>query len=219
MTGLKYFGKTISNPFKYNGSGKLWKKHIKQYGKEHIKTLEIWGFDDQELCTEFALKFSEEHNIVKSIKWANIVPEKGKDGGNSINRICSLKTRIKMSQNRPRGPSGKKWFNNGKIEKFDLPENKPDSFNFGRLYKPSEEIKLKVSNALKGKTLSRETIDNRAKIRTKTLEVYFKDGQKLIFKNRKDFSKYLGFTPNYGSMILKKAHRLKKFNVDKIILI
>lgn len=48
-------------------------------------------------------------------------------------RIHSEESKLKMSQNRARGPSGKKWFNNGIIEKFDLPENKPIEFDFGRL--------------------------------------------------------------------------------------
>lgn len=43
----------------------------------------------------------------------------------------------KMSLNRPKGPSGKKWFNNGIIETFGLPENKPDNFVFGRLRRAS----------------------------------------------------------------------------------
>lgn len=84
ITGLKYFGKTVSrNPFKYSGSGKYWVNHYKKYGKEHIKTLEIFGFDDQELCTEFALKFSEENNIVESKEWGNKRPENGLDGGDT----------------------------------------------------------------------------------------------------------------------------------------
>jgi len=37
--------------------------------------------------------------------------------------------------NRPKGPSGKKWFNNGFIERYDLPENKSCDFSFGRLKK------------------------------------------------------------------------------------
>jgi hypothetical protein len=38
ITGLKYFGKTTkSNPYKYNGSGKYWIRHINKNGKEHIK--------------------------------------------------------------------------------------------------------------------------------------------------------------------------------------
>lgn len=48
-------------------------------------------------------------------------------------RKQSEESRLKMSQNRPQGPSGKKWFNNGIIESFDLPENKPNGFVFGRL--------------------------------------------------------------------------------------
>lgn len=48
-------------------------------------------------------------------------------------RKQSLESRILMSKNRKKGPSGKKWFNNGIIETFDLPENKPENFVFGRL--------------------------------------------------------------------------------------
>ena len=81
ITGLKYFGKTTkSNPFSYNGSGKYWQLHINKHGKEHIQTLDIYGFDNQDLCTEFALKFSKDNNIVESDKWANLREENGLDG-------------------------------------------------------------------------------------------------------------------------------------------
>lgn len=81
ITGLKYFGKTMKrDPFKYLGSGEHWVRHIRKHGKEHVRTLEIWGFDDQELCTLFALAFSEQYNIVKSKEWANLRPENGLDG-------------------------------------------------------------------------------------------------------------------------------------------
>lgn len=81
ITGLKYFGKTTSkDPFKYLGSGKRWIRHIKKHGKKLIKTLEVWGFDSQVLCTEFALKFSKENNIVESNEWANLKEENGLDG-------------------------------------------------------------------------------------------------------------------------------------------
>lgn len=75
ITGLKYFGKTITNPFKYSGSGKYWKSHIKKNGTQHIKTIDVYGFDDQELCTEFAINFSIENNIIESEEWANLVIE------------------------------------------------------------------------------------------------------------------------------------------------
>lgn len=81
ITGLKYFGKTVArDPFKYGGSGSYWTNHCNKHGKEHVKTVEIWGFDDQELCTEFALKFSEENNIVESKEWANLIEENGLTG-------------------------------------------------------------------------------------------------------------------------------------------
>lgn len=79
--GKKYFGKTIrSDPFKYLGSGKHWINHYNKHGKEHIVTIGVYQFEDQEKCTKFALEFSERHNIVESEKWFNKVPENGTDG-------------------------------------------------------------------------------------------------------------------------------------------
>jgi hypothetical protein len=80
-TGLKYFGKTTNNnPYSYKGSGSYWQKHIKKHGKDNIETLQVWEFDNQSECTDFALHFSEENNIVKSKDWANLREENGKDG-------------------------------------------------------------------------------------------------------------------------------------------
>jgi hypothetical protein len=80
-TGLKYFGMTQRDPFSYPGSGKYWQNHLKSHGKT-IKTLEVWGFDNQTLCTEFALNFSKENNIVESNEWANLQDENGLSGRN-----------------------------------------------------------------------------------------------------------------------------------------
>ena len=48
ITKKKYFGKTVSkDPYKYTGSGKVWNRHIKKHGKEHIDTLwvsELYDF-------------------------------------------------------------------------------------------------------------------------------------------------------------------------------
>ena len=33
-TGLKYLGKTEQDPFKYSGSGRYWKKHLRVHGKD-----------------------------------------------------------------------------------------------------------------------------------------------------------------------------------------
>ena len=139
ITGLKYFGKTIQkDPFKYPGSGIRWKLHYKKHGKQHIKTLEIWGFDDQKLCTEFALKFSEENNIVESKEWANLTPENGSDGG------ITRKGFVSPNKGKPNyARRGIAAWNKGK------PNSQPKTVH-------TEESKQKIRLANKNKTVSSE---------------------------------------------------------------
>lgn len=136
VTGLKYFGKTGSkDPFKYPGSGVDWKKHIDFYGKELIRTIELWGFDTQELCTEFAIEFSIQNNIVESDKWANMQIENGKNG--------------------PLGQTGEKSHTFGRkpsektLEKMKERRGEKNPF-YGKTH--SEETKEFLSNLIKGKT-------------------------------------------------------------------
>ncbi len=75
VTKLKYFGKTIKDPYTYNGSGVYWIRHCRKYGKPI--TLKVWKFKDQVECTKFALQFSKDNNIVESSDWANMIPEDG----------------------------------------------------------------------------------------------------------------------------------------------
>lgn len=80
ITGLKYFGKTIkANPEKYNGSGLYWKRHLKIHGN-NISTKIIGKYDDYDKCSDDAIKFSIENNIIESKEWANLIIENGKDG-------------------------------------------------------------------------------------------------------------------------------------------
>jgi hypothetical protein len=49
ITKKKYFGKTtVMNPYKYRGSGLHWGRHLRKHGKQHVVTLDIWGFEDQQ---------------------------------------------------------------------------------------------------------------------------------------------------------------------------
>lgn len=93
LTGMRYLGKTTKkDPYKYNGSGKYWIRHIKKYGKKYIKTLwvsEIWNNKDD--LREFALLLSEELDIVNSDKWANLKPENGNDGGGDWSHVRGKK--------------------------------------------------------------------------------------------------------------------------------
>lgn len=78
-TKLKYFGKTVKNPFIYRGSGKYWTNHIRKYGN-NVLTLIIHQTEDALECKRIALEFSIENKIVESRSWANLIPENGQDG-------------------------------------------------------------------------------------------------------------------------------------------
>ena len=81
ITKKKYYGKTTNlDPYKYNGSGKVWTRHIKKHGKEHIVTLWVSELYYDTSIVEVALKFSADNDIVKSKEWANIDPENGLNG-------------------------------------------------------------------------------------------------------------------------------------------
>lgn len=82
QTGLNYFGKTTKDPYLYCGSGKYWTSHINKYGND-VETLQVWEFTDIDKCSEFALEFSIQHNIVESKEWANLRLENGLDGGHT----------------------------------------------------------------------------------------------------------------------------------------
>ena len=90
VTGLLYFGVTRQkNPLKYKGSGVYWKKHLSKYGN-NVKTLEVWGFDDINICSDFAWKFSKDNDIVESEAWANLIPENGTDGTTGIDNTRNI---------------------------------------------------------------------------------------------------------------------------------
>ena len=96
ITGLKYFGKTTQDPYKYKGSGLYWTNHIKKYGKEHIVTLWVSDPYHDTSISELAIQLSKENNIVESKEWANLKLENGLDGG-SISNTESIETRTKRS--------------------------------------------------------------------------------------------------------------------------
>ncbi len=86
ITGLKYFGKTIRDPYTYLGSGTRWKNHIKKHGIKFVDTLWVSEpYTDAKLIKEIALKFSTENDIINSAEWANLKFEDGLEGGGNLN--------------------------------------------------------------------------------------------------------------------------------------
>jgi len=75
-TGLKYFGKTVRDPYKYKGSGKRWLFHIKKHGND-VSTEIIKECHSLEELKEWGLYYSNLWNIVESREWANLKPEIG----------------------------------------------------------------------------------------------------------------------------------------------
>ena len=115
-TGLKYFCKTTrKNPIKYNGSGKFWQRHLNVHGKD-VTTIWYQLFTDKEDLIEFALFFSDFHDIVDSRDfdgnklWANLKPEDGLWGGGvkgiSIKRTDAHNQKISEGVNRYRVENG-----------------------------------------------------------------------------------------------------------------
>ena len=136
VTGLKYFGKTTQNPYKYPGSGTYWTHHIKKYGKEFIKTIWVSDLYYDTSISEIALHFSIENNIVESDDWANLKLENGLDGG-ITGTITSEKTKIKISI----ANKGKSAWNKGKPS----PKN-------GELRSEETKIKMAIANKKKQRT-------------------------------------------------------------------
>jgi hypothetical protein len=66
-TGVKYFGKTtrLDCIHTYKGSGLHWRRHLKKHGSDYTtELLGIW--QDQDRLVNYARKFCEENQIVKS---------------------------------------------------------------------------------------------------------------------------------------------------------
>lgn len=77
--GLKYLGKTIRDPFKYKGSGKKWKAHLKYHNFtcKNLKTTVIYQSKNLNDIIIMGIFFSTWFNVVKSKDWANLIPEAG----------------------------------------------------------------------------------------------------------------------------------------------
>lgn len=159
ITGLKYFGKTVSkNPISYKGSGKYWKKHIKKHGKEYIETLWIHLFEDIDELVSFALFFSEEFDIIESKEWANLMLENGLHGMDSETSKKIQKCRIENGTH--------SWLGNTNPVHKQILLNAPNIFNSKRSKEiQKSRIENKTHHMLGGKIQSRS---NKARIENKS---------------------------------------------------
>ncbi len=140
ITGLKYFGKTIRDPFTYIGSGVYWTRHVKKHGN-NVTTTWAKKFETKESLVEFAKEFSKTNNIIESNEWANLKEEDGLMGGSQPESI-----RKKMSESH----KGKKYSDEQR-KRMSIAQKKVVR------HKASEETKIKMSNSMRGVLRSEET--------------------------------------------------------------
>jgi hypothetical protein len=143
VTGMKYLGKTtnINSVHTYLGSGKYWARHIKKHGKHHVITKWVSDpFIDQSRLVEFATFISEELDIVKSDKWANMIVENGLDGGSFGHGDENISKRPEVRKKISEALTGRK----GYIPDLDVRKKISDA-NKGK-------IRLDISNYKKPKS-------------------------------------------------------------------
>ena len=164
ITGLKYFGKTTKkDPYKYNGSGKYWTRHIKKHGVERVKTIWCKLFTDIDELQRVALAMSEMYDIVDSEFWANMQPENGLDGG-LTKEYLPEKTKQKISEaskgnkamlGKTHSEETKQKMSEARSKQIMKPhteESKQKMSDAKKGNKPTEETKQKLSAAQKGKS-------------------------------------------------------------------
>ena len=147
ITGLKYLGKTIKNPFKYRGSGKYWLRHLNKHG-ENLSTEIIFETENEEELKNTGIYFSKLYNVVESEEWANLKEEAGDGGFEYIN--ISPELRKKAIINRKEKYNGyfrsdyKPKYPSEEVRKFRSERMKKDNPNYGGLKEEHKE-KLKLS--------------------------------------------------------------------------
>jgi hypothetical protein len=161
ITGLKYLGKTIQNPFKYNGSGTDWKLHLKKYGNDHYTEL-VMECQSKEEFKYWGIYYSQLWNIVNAQDdygnkiWANRIPETGAGPVTAWNKgktgIYSDKTIAKMSAS----ATGRGHTDQTKEKLSDLGKKKVFT----------EEYRAKLAEASRGQVHSPERVAKMVKTLT-----------------------------------------------------
>lgn len=99
VTGLKYLGKTICDPFKYKGSGLIWKSHLKKYGYD-VTTEILFQTTCKSEFKRVALEYSNKLNVVESKEFANLTPEEGQGGRTWFDKTHSAESIKKIAESR-----------------------------------------------------------------------------------------------------------------------
>ena len=156
-TGLKYLGKTVYDDVdSYQGSGKIWKRHIKKHGY-NVTTEIIFVTDSKDEIKEKGIYYSNLWNIVESDDWANLKPEEG-DGGKIVltDEIIAKRKQFMLTNNPFKG----------KKHSEETKQKIRDKRKLQVMPIKTEEQRKQMSERMKGHDVSDET---KKKISEKTL--------------------------------------------------
>ena len=99
-TGLKYLGKTVTNPFTYKGSGLHWTRHLEKHGNDvTTEILKECDTNDEIKC--WGEYYSNLWNVVESSDFANLKPESGDGGAVGPDGARKISEKIKQIRNDP----------------------------------------------------------------------------------------------------------------------
>ena len=154
---------TGKDPLKYNGSGTVWKAHLKKHKcRNSVITVFYKLFTEKDRCTRFATLFSKFAKIVESSNWANLIIEDGINNGISSPNITD-EIRSKMSKSHTGTKHSIERCNNissalkGKSKSAEHVMRNSIS---QKSRKDSPDRGRKISDALKGRIVSSETGKN-----------------------------------------------------------
>lgn len=180
---LQYYGRTTQDPYKYKGSGKYWRRHLKAHDIDYPETISITECQTVEEAMDIALKFSEDNDIVKSSEWANQIPENGQHNNTyGINLPQNVKDKIGLGnrgkihteEHRRKNSEANKGKLNHFYGKHHTEESKKKISLAGKGRIESEEKKRKHSEFLKGKTYIEIMGEEKAKEYIEKKKIYNK---------------------------------------------
>lgn len=178
--GLKYLGKCVNkNPYKYMGSGKYWKLHLKKHGFSNfdITTHILLETEDIDALKEKSKYYSELWQVEKNNEFANLKPETGTGGGEHMKGVPKSEDWKKKMSERIRTAEEKE-----KISKSLT----------GKKLSPEHIQKLKISHT--GIKYSEETNRKRAVSVSKS-----KKGVRLTEEHKKALRKPKDVNKNYST--------------------
>jgi hypothetical protein len=185
-TGLKYLGMTTkTDPHAYTGSGKMWRKHLKENGCSYTTEI-LFESTSKEEIKKKGKYYSKLWNVVKNEQWANLKIESGDGGWSPRDGIEP------WNKGRPMDEDQKQKISRTKKNQY-LGSNNPfygkhhtdkvkehlSQANKGRIFDP-EIVKLRNE---KQKGIKKPTVSEKLKGKPKTEE--HKEKIRLALANKK----------------------------------